>query len=63
MKESSSGEKDLLPDRRMDGEIDGRGEPGAAGNLEECCLHGVKLSEFCEKCVVDHRTTQARDEW
>ena len=63
MKESVRGGMDLLPDRRMDGEIDREGESGAAGNPEECCLHGVKLDDFCEKCVVDHRTTQARDEW
>jgi hypothetical protein len=30
---------------------------------EEYCLHGIRLSELCEKCVIDHRTTQARDEW
>ncbi len=59
MKESLSRGRNLLPDRRTDGE----GESGAAGTPEEYCLHGVKLSEFCEKCIVDHRTMQARDEW
>jgi len=30
---------------------------------DECCIHGIPLSELCEKCVDLHTITQNRDEW
>ena len=59
MKEDRSREGDPLHDPRKEEE----GGLGTTDTSEECCLHGIKVSEFCEKCIIDHRARQARDEW